>query len=166
MFALDSESIDSYSESSFTHRFLTMEEAGGQGLGLNWTRSEDFDTDIEVKEYVAENNLVGSKTNHSIGSRKTYLRCLFTGCPKKLRIVANLVEREGVPKFEIEEVLETIHNHQVEVPRDRGLSLHQKSVVDLCVERGQSAPKKVHYHLYRRRDCGLLSRKFSYCTVR
>lgn len=36
----------------------------------------------------------------------------------------------------------------------------------LCVERGQSAPKKVHYHLYRRRDCGLLSRKFSYCTVR
>ena len=57
--------------------------------------------------------------------------------------MANLIVREGIPHFEIEEVLTTDHNHQVDVPRDRGLSIRQKSIVNLCVDRGQGAPKKV-----------------------
>ena len=153
-------------KASITRHFFTMEEAGGRGIGLSWSRCEAFDTDIEVREYVTVNKLARSKTNHNIGSRVTYLKCLFTGCPKKLRIVSNLVEREGVPNFEIEEVVETLHNHQVEVPRDRGLTLRQKSVVDLCVERGQSAPKKVFHNLNRRKRREMLSINFTYVIVR
>ena len=96
-----------------------------------------------MKLYLSVNNLAKSKTNNNIGSRVTYLKCLFTGCPKKLRVVTNLIVREGIPNFEIEEVLTTDHNHQVDVPRERGLSNHQKSIVDLCVDRNQGAPKKV-----------------------
>ena len=73
----------------------------------------------------------------------TYLKCLFTGCPKKLRVVTNLIVREVLPNIEIQEVLTTDHNHQLDAPRDRGRSNHQKSIVDLCVDRGQGAPKKV-----------------------
>ena len=105
---------------------------------MNYSISEE-----EVKKYLLENKLAKSKTNNNIGSRVTYLKCLFSGCPKKLRVVTNLIAREGIPNFEIEEVLTTDHNHQVDVPRDRGLSISQKSIVDLCVDRDQGAPKKV-----------------------
>lgn len=58
-------------------------------------------------------------------------------------MVTNLIPTEGVSPYVIEEITDTIHNHQVDLPRNRGLSLEQKAIIKLCVERGQGAPKKV-----------------------
>jgi hypothetical protein len=102
-----------------------------------------FNADLEVKQYLNKNKLNRGRTNHNQGCRVTYLKCAHDACPKKLRLLHNLVENEGASTYEIEEVLDTAHNHQVVIPRNRGLSIQQKNVVDLCVDRGQSAPKKV-----------------------
>ena len=50
---------------------------------------------------------------------------------------------ENNPPYEIEEVVDSPHNHQAVIIRERGLSLAQKEIIDLCIERGQAAPKKV-----------------------
>ena len=99
--------------------------------------------DLEVRNFLTEHKLTKSKTNHNIGARVTYLNCSVSGCPKKLRVVTNLIPTEGVSPYVIEEITDTIHNHQVDLPRNRGLSLEQKAIIKLCVERGQGAPKKV-----------------------
>ena len=71
------------------------------------------------------------------------LRCPVPQCPIRFRLVSNLNAAEGVHPFRFEKVEDDIHNHQAEVEPIRGLSDAQKAVVTLCIERGQSAPKKV-----------------------
>lgn len=48
-----------------------------------------------------------------------------------------------VPHFEIEVLATSEHNHQVEIARERGMTVLQKNIINLSIERGQAAPKKV-----------------------
>ena len=95
-----------------------------------------------MKQYLEANQLTKSRTNRNVGVRVTYLKCGHNGCPKRLHLLHQLVDREAVTRFQIQEVVETEHNHNVVIPRERGLTAQQKSVTDLCVERGQRTPKK------------------------
>lgn len=141
----------------------------GRGEGLDWTRSVTFDsgnlekihitstqpltykidltTDQQVKVYLEEMNLSKYRTNHNIGRRVSYLRCSFTGCPYNCRLIENIAHGDRIPHFEIEIVPALDHNHQVDVGRERGLTTAQKAIVQLCIDRGQAAPKKVFLSL-------------------
>lgn len=99
---------------------------------------------MQVKQYLNEKQLTRSRTNHDVGVRVTYLKCSHNGCPKKLRLLNFLVNLEARHPYEIQEVVDTAHNHSVIIPRERGLCVQQKIIIDLRVERGQSAPKQVH----------------------
>lgn len=50
---------------------------------------------------------------------------------------------EVIPHYEVEIAPGIDHNHNVEVFRERGLTPAQKIIVQLCIDRGQAAPKKV-----------------------
>ena len=55
------------------------------------------------------------------------------------------------PHFEIEIAPNLKHNHQAVVARERGLTFAQKTIILQCIQRGQAAPKKVHfYYIYYR----------------
>jgi hypothetical protein len=137
-------------------------EVVGRGIGLDWTTCLSFDTgiqsflsheklkfylahrnffelklDLQVNEYLDENKLTRSRTNHNVGLRVTYLKCGHDGCPKKIRLVHHLIARDALSRYRVQEVAETAHNHII-LPRNRGLTGPQKKVVDNCVERGQS----------------------------
>lgn len=90
-----------------------------------------------------ENQLTRSRTNHNVGVRVTYLKCGHNGCPKRLRLVHNLVNPEAVSRYKVQEVAETVHNHNVIIPRARGLTVQQKRFIEICVDRGQTTPKEV-----------------------
>ena len=83
------------------------------------------------------------RTNHNIGVRINYLRCAVSACPYHCRLLENIAHGDDIPHYELEIAPGLDHNHQVEVARERGLSLAQKTIIQLCIERGQSAPKKV-----------------------
>lgn len=100
-------------------------------------------SDLEVTQFLTDEGFAKSRTNHNVGVRVTYLKCKVAGCPKRLRLLKNMTTNGDRLPYEIEEVVDSSHNHQALINRERGLSLDQKSVVDLCVERGQAAPKKV-----------------------
>ena len=102
-----------------------------------------FLLDLEVTQFLTDEGYTRSRTNHNVGVRVTYLKCSVAGCPKRLRLLRNLTSGGDRPPNEIEEVIDTAHNHQAVINRGRGLSVAQKSIVDLCIERGQAAPKKV-----------------------
>lgn len=113
-----------------------------------------------MKEYLDEKQLTRSRTNHNIGVRVTYLQCSHHGCPKKLRLLHFLVNLEARRRFEIQEVVDTDHNHNVIIPRERGLSVQQKRIIDLCVDRGQSAPKQVYLKISKKSLEKFLTSKF------
>jgi hypothetical protein len=62
-------------------------------------------------------------------------------------MLENIVHGALIPHYELEVAPGLEHNHQVEVMRERGLTFAQKSIIRLCIERGQAAPKKVNYYL-------------------
>ena len=98
-------------------------------------------TAVQVKEFVQANRLSRYRTNHNIGVKVTYLKCSVAGCPHYCRLLENL--SHPIPPFEIETTPDFDHNHQVAVPRERGLTDAQKEIIRLSVERNQAAPKKV-----------------------
>ena len=141
-------------------------QEAGRGQGLDWTRSDTFDTGNflkltfqtsivklvtsrfsiiakEAKVYIKQNGLSRCRTNHNLDVRVNYLRCSIPGCPFHCRLLENLVHNDMIPHFEIETAPGHDHNHQVEVFRERGLSSAQKVVIQLYIDRGQAAPKKV-----------------------
>ena len=83
------------------------------------------------------------RMNHNIGVRVTYLRCSMAACPYRCRLLENLNFDGEVPHFEIEVLATSEHNHQVEIARERGMTVLQKNIINLSIERGQAAPKKV-----------------------
>ena len=98
----------------------------------------------QVKEYLSEMRLSKFRINHNLGVRVTYLRCSVAGCPYRCRLLENInYEGENIPHFEFEVLTASEHNHEVEVARDRGLTLRQKNIIDLSLQRNQAAPKKV-----------------------
>ena len=117
--------------------------AAGRGQGVDWIPSLTFDTEVEVKSYLQENKLSKCRTNHNIGTRVHYLKCITSGCPYRCRLLENLVYGDEVSRFELEIDPDLEHNHQVDVARERGLTPAQKAVIRLSIERGQAAPKKV-----------------------
>ena len=98
---------------------------------------------MEANAYIANANLSRSRTNHTHGGRVLSLRCSVPLCPIRSRLVSILNAAEGVQPFRLEKVEEDHHNHQAEVEPIRGLSDAQKAILNLCIERGQSAPKMV-----------------------
>jgi hypothetical protein len=83
------------------------------------------------------------RVNHNSGVRVTYLRCSVAACPYRCRLLENLNFDGDIPHFEIEVLIASEHNHQVKIVRERGLTLLQKNIISLSLERGQAAPKKV-----------------------
>ena len=100
-------------------------------------------TGDEARAYMEQNGLSRCRTNHNLGVRVNYHRCSIAGCPFQCRLLENVIHDEIVPQFELETAPELDHNHQVEVFRERGLTPAQKAVVQLSINRGQAAPKKV-----------------------
>ena len=98
-------------------------------------------TAAQVKEFVQAMRLSRYRTNHNLGVEVTYLKCSVAGCPHYCRLLENL--SHPIPPFEIETAPDCDHNHQVEVPCVRGLTVAQKEIIRLSIERGQGAPKKV-----------------------
>jgi hypothetical protein len=97
----------------------------------------------QVEEYLKEMKLSKFRTNHNFGVRVTYLRCSVAGCPYRCRLSENIDYEGNIPHFEFEVLTDNEHNHQVEIARERGLTIRQKIIIDLSLERGQAAPKKV-----------------------
>ena len=97
----------------------------------------------QVKEYLKEMRLSKFRTNHNFGVRFTYLRCSVAGCPYRCRLKENIDYGGDIPHFEFEILTASEHNHQVDIVRERGLTLQQKNIIDLTLERNQSEPKKV-----------------------
>ena len=93
--------------------------------------------------YCTENQLSRCRTNHNVGVRVTSLKCSINGCPKVNRLLTHLNPAEDENKYQLQEIEGQEHNHQAEVAPHRGMTLAQKEVVRLCIERGQSAPKQV-----------------------
>ena len=123
----------------------------GRGQGIDWTRSLTFETDLEVRAYMEESNLSRCRTNHNIGIRVNYLKCSIPGCIYQCRLLENINHGAGVPHFEIEIAPNLKHNHQAVVARERGLTFAQTTIILQCIQRGQAAPKKVHfYYIYYR----------------
>ena len=102
-------------------------------------------TVLQVGENLREMKHSKHRMIHNFGVRVTYLRCSVSACPYRSWILENLDYNEDIPHFGIEVLTASEQNHQVEVARERGLTTLQKNIVRLSIERGQAAPKKVHY---------------------
>lgn len=94
--------------------------------------------------YLTENQLSRCRTNHNVGLRVTSLKCAIRGCPKVNRLLTLLYPLEEQHPYQLQELEGQGHNHQAEVAPHRGMTLAQKEVIRLCIDRGQSAPKKVN----------------------
>jgi hypothetical protein len=88
-------------------------------------------------------NLSRCRKNHTLGGRVTSMKCSVPNCPVRYRLVTNLCPGDGESPFRLEKLEDVVHNHQVAVEANRGMTDAQKAVVILCIERGQSSPKKV-----------------------
>jgi hypothetical protein len=72
--------------------------------------------------------------------RHISLKCAFPGCPKGNRLLNLLFA--SVPTLQVIEG--QVHEHNAEIVPHRGMTLAQKEIVRLCIERGQSSPKQVN----------------------
>jgi hypothetical protein len=98
-------------------------------------------TEVEVHQYCTVNLLSRCRTNHNVGVRVTSLKCAFPGCPKWNRLLNLLFPVENQHPYQLQEIEGQVHNAEI-VPH-RGMTLAQKEIVRLCIERGQSSPKQV-----------------------
>jgi hypothetical protein len=76
--------------------------------------------------------------------RHTSLKCAFPGCPKGNRLLNLLFPVENHHPYQLQVIEGQVHDHNAEIVPHRGMTLAQKEIVRLCIERGQSSPKQVN----------------------
>ena len=141
----------------------------GRGQGLDWVTEAVFQTgglsftklgsfvyfsvtmtfyiavEFEANAHCADNGLSRCRIHYNLGGRVTSLRCSISYCPMRYRLSAYVSPPDGVLPYRLEKVEDAVHSHNHLIAPIRGMTDDQKAVVLLCIERGQSMPKKVSH---------------------
>jgi hypothetical protein len=112
--------------------------AARRGENEEWIQFQPIESEEMMNHWAVENNFSRYKVNHNVGSRVIYFKCRHNGCPMRHRCVRTF----SPTLFFLEHIVGVDHNHNNLAPL-KGLSKGQKNVIDVCIARGDSAPKKV-----------------------
>ena len=112
--------------------------ANGRGLNENWALFETLETEHDFDQWAVNNRFAKGRTIHNLGSRALYLRCRHIGCPMRHRCLRTF----NPPTFQVYHIPGLEHDHNNDIVL-KGLTWRQKAIVDACLARGDSAPKKV-----------------------